>query len=42
MKVISKKIYELDNGEYMGQIFLEVPEEITVEAVQGELYFDFK
>ena len=35
-------IYELDYGEYVGQIFLEVPEEITVEAVQGELYFDFK
>lgn len=35
-------IYELDYGEYVGQTFLEVPEEITVEAVQGELYFDFK
>ena len=37
-----EKIYELDNGEYMGQIYLEVPEEITVEAVKGELYFDYK
>lgn len=37
-----EQVYELDNGEYMGQIFLEVPEENTVEAVQGELYFDYK
>lgn len=29
---------ELDSGEYMGQIFLQVPEEFEVEAVAGELY----
>lgn len=34
--------YELENGEYQGQIFLEVSEENMVEAVQGELYFDRK
>ena len=28
----------LDCGEYMGQIFLQVPEEFEVEAVAGELY----
>ena len=37
-----ERIYELEYGEYLGQIFLEVPEENTVEAVQGELYFDYK
>lgn len=37
-----ERIYELEYGEYAGQIFLEVPEEITVEAVQGALYFDYK
>lgn len=35
-------VYEHDNGVYMGQEFLEVPEDITVEAVVGELYFDEK
>ena len=31
-------VYEFDSGEYMGQIFLQVPEEFEVEAVSGELY----
>ena len=35
-------IYELEYGEYAGQMFFEVPEENTVEASQGELYFDYK
>ena len=37
-----EQVYELEYGEYAGQIFLEVPEENTVEAVQGELYFNYK
>lgn len=37
-----EKIYELEYGEYLEQLFLEVPEENTVEAAEGELYFDYK
>ena len=37
-----ERIYELEYGEYAGQIFLEVPEENVVEAAEGELYFDYK
>lgn len=32
-------VYEHDSGEYVGQVYLEVPEEFEAEAVVGELHF---